>query len=250
MAALEWGISAPYYAGVDHAVLYLPGMNGIAWNGLVSVDEISGGATGKQLYFDGINSGLIQDSEDFRLSVSAFTYPEEFSDFTGYSDIVDKQKRRTFGMSYRTGDDVTGQIHLIYNATAAPSKKRWKSSTRITEASLFEWDILTKPVVFKGIRPTAHLTIDIASTPSATLNALTKTLYGSPTTNPTLPSLSGVFQIFEDNAEFQVTDNGDGTWTARGSDTAIQYVDTTNVKVSWSTVIAVDPNIYTMSTDY
>lgn len=250
MAALQWGISPPYYAGVDHGVLYLPGLNGIAWNGLVSVDEVTGGSTGKQLYFDGKNSGLIQDTEDFSLNVSAFTYPDAFEDYTGYSGIVDKQKRRTFGMSYRTGDDITGKIHLVYNATAAPSKKRWKSATRITEASLFEWDILTRPVVFKGIRPTAHLTIDISTTPSATLNALTKTLYGSSTTNPTLPSLSGVFQIFEDNAQFQVTDNGDGTWAARSSDSNIQYVDVNNVKLTWPTVIAVNTTTCIMSTDY
>lgn len=250
MVALTWNPNArPYFAGIDHGVLYLPGFSGMVWNGLVSVEEISDGYKATDLYLDGINYGIIKDSEDFKLNVSAYTYPSEFKDFIGYDDSFDQQRHKYFGFSYRVSNAGKGQIHLIYNAIATFSDRKSKTLSNNPEASLFEFDISTTPEFLSSIKPTAHVIFEPDKVYGPTLTALLNTLYGTSSTNPSMPSLSALYQMFEDTSAFQITDNGDGTWTARGSSSAVQMLDTTTFQLSWPTVTVIDANSYTMSTD-
>lgn len=248
MAALDWATAPrPYQVGVDRGVLYLP--TGIAWNGLVSVEEIPA-SDNRLLYFEGGASGISQPGNDFALSVSAFTYPKEFELYAGDGDILTKQPRRTFGLSYRIGDSKTGQIHIVYNAMAVPSDIKWQSLSNSTETVLFKWDISTKPIEYPGIRSTAHVIIDLATASTGAVEDVTDALYGTISTAPRLPTLLDIVKMFDNYAVFQVTDNGDGTWTASGPASYITIIDATTFSINTPSAYFIDSVSYALSSDY
>lgn len=253
MAEIEWVFgTASGDVGISKAVLYLPGDVGIPWNGLVSVADKSAASVSKLIYLDGVNVGLIQDNKDFAVTVAAYTYPDKFSKFTGYEGVRDKQYHPEFGLSYLTGDSNTGQIHLVYNATARSVDRSWKTKTNNTDLTLFKWDITTRPEMLSGSKPTAHFVIDLATTPQDTIEDLSNELYGTSSTDPTLPSLTRIFEIYEQNARFQVIDNSElnGTWTVNAVDEAITFVDANTVELTWPTVVAETSEVYTLSTGF
>jgi hypothetical protein len=142
MARLTWDTTGSrlYETGVDHGVLYIPDgngdyTNGVAWNGLTTVTESPSGAEATALYADNIKYLDLRSAEEFGATIEAFTYPDEFNQFDGIASPsvgvnVGQQSRSTFGFSYRTnvGNDVDGsdygyKLHLIYGATASPSRE-------------------------------------------------------------------------------------------------------------------------------
>ena len=76
MGRLDWAsIPSGYEVGVSNAVLYSEG-EGLAWNGLMQVDEGASGTQNLDTYFDGRRLVIIQEIGDFEASVQAFTYPD------------------------------------------------------------------------------------------------------------------------------------------------------------------------------
>lgn len=242
MTALNWSAVA-YDAGVDHGVLYLPGQGGITWNGLVSVTESEVDSTITKTYIDGEARSIVSSVGDFALKVSAFTYPDEFEQFTGFTEIFDNQPRKSFSFCYRTGDEANGQLHLVYNAKAAPSSRSWNTMTDSVEINLFEWDITTVPFDYDGIRPTAHVIIDLNKTWDWVTEALIEALYGTESTDPYLPDLEEIFDMYVEYAIFAVTDYGDGTWKCTGLDSAVFLTSPTEYTISWPTVTILHPTV-------
>lgn len=233
MTKLDWNASErPYFAGIDHGVLYLPGLPGLAWSGLISVTEKGDDVVNKSVYLDGIRYGLPQSPENFGLSVVAYTCPDEFLDYTGRSGIYDNQPVRSFNMSYRTGNSQTGQIHLVYNITAIPTDGEYQTMGATPTASTFTWEMLTRQVEYEYSAPTAHVIVEISQTNPVVLQNLYDALYGTATTDAELPSLTDVYNMFAEEAEFQVVDNGDGTWTATGPPETIQMLDATTFEIT------------------
>lgn len=249
MTILQWDpTSRPYSAGVDNGVLYLPGNSGVVWNGLVSVDEVADDPIYKTGYMDGVRYVLPQGNEEFSVKVSAYTYPDQFTEYSGY---FDSQPHKRFGMSYRTGDPLTGKIHLVYNAIAESSDISMKTLSDRSEPELFEWNISTRPFSSNTCASTSHVMIDLSSIYPTALTALTNVIYGTVSTSPRLPDLTEILSIFSDNAYLQVVDNGNGTWTATwigpGPDTAISYTDPTTFSITSSGAVFIDATSYTLS---
>lgn len=159
MAKLEWDKTGSKFfeTGIDHGVLYPNNGPGVPWNGLISIEEqVSGGET-EAYYFDGIKYFDDVAVEDFQASLRAFTYPDEFAACEGSTTIVpgfvaEYQTRQTFGLAWRTraGNDVDGvehgsQIHIVYNATAAPSSKAYETLSDSPTPVEFEWTINAVP---------------------------------------------------------------------------------------------------------
>lgn len=217
MTKLTWdGTGARLYeTGVDHGVLYIPNNmgvydDGVAWNGLTTVTESPSGAEPTALYADNIKYLNLISAEEFGATVEAYTYPEEFGQFDGTASPVSglsvgQQSRRPFGLSYRTrlGNDVAGQdygykLHLIYNATAAPSEKAYSTINDSPEAITFSWELTTTPVTAGDtLKPTAQLTIDSTKVDETALAALEDMLYGTPGQDPKLPTPLEVIALFE-----------------------------------------------------
>lgn len=221
MTQITWNAPGEqiYEAGVDHGVLYIDGIDGVPWNGLISVSESSSGGQVTPYYVDGIKYLNHQGQEEFEATIEAYTYPEEFGQCDGTVSVQNglfatKQKRKSFGLSYRTqiGNDTDGidhgyKIHLVYNATAEPTDRPNNTMSESIEPYNFSWHVLTKPPMFTGMVPTAHFIIDSRETPSDIMVELTDILYGTDVSAPRLPSVTELLYIFKEH-ELAVFDSG------------------------------------------
>lgn len=184
-----------YETGADHGVLYKPDAmgkykNGVAWNGLISVNESPSGAESTPLYADNIKYVNLLSAEEYASTIEAYMSPKEFDECDGTATIgkgvtIGQQARKLFGFSYRTliGNDVDGQdhgykLHLVYGCQASPSEKNHQTVNDSPEAITLSWEVKTTPVNVTGYKPTAHLTIDSTEIDPEKLAIIEKRLYG------------------------------------------------------------------------
>lgn len=261
MAQLVWGAIGErrYEAGIDHGVLYIGDQPGVAWNGLTSVSENSTGGAATAYYIDGEKYLNSPDSEEFEATIEAFTYPDEFEACDGTAAylsglLVTQQPRKSFGLSYRTkvGNDINGidngyKIHLIYNALAEPSQRPNKTLSESSDLSAFSWKITTRPPAVVGYKRTAHYIIDSRRTDPAALTVIEAVLYGTESEAPRLPDTTELFDIFTNNSSFFVVDNGDGTFTATGTEFEVHMLDDNIFQISTPGAVFIDPNTYTLT---
>ena len=185
-----------YETGVDHGILYPMSANGqtydkgVAWNGLTAVTESPEGAEVSAIYADNIKYLNLMSAEDFKATIEAYTYPEEFEQCDGSASLaagvkIGQQARKAFGFCYRTkvGNDLNPElgykIHLIYGATAAPSERAYETVNDSPEAITFSWEISTIPVEVTGFKPTAHIEIDSTKVDAAKLALIEAALAGT-----------------------------------------------------------------------
>lgn len=207
MSKLVWDQTGEhlYETGVDHGVLYPYDTtnktygNGVAWNGLTSVQETPSGAESNPLYADNIKYLDLRSAEEFGATIEAYTYPDEFAILDGSAQLatgvmIGQQTRGMFGFCYRTriGNDTDGdahgfKLHLIYGATASPSERQYETVNDNPDAIQFSWEINTVPVQVEGFRPTAVVTIDSTKATKAKLDDLMDILYGTENAEPRLP---------------------------------------------------------------
>lgn len=216
MSELKWDETGKrlYETGVDHGVLYLPDesgdyVNGVAWNGLVTVTESPSGAEASPQYADNIKYLNLVSAEEFGGTIEAFYSPPEFDQCDGSATpfpgiSVGQQSRRTFGLSYRNliGNDLVGtdfgeKIHLVYGALAAPSEKSRATVNDSPEAVTFSWEFTTTPVDVPGLKPSAHIIADSTEVDPDGFAALKTILYGTVGADPRLPLPAEVFALFE-----------------------------------------------------
>lgn len=216
---LAWDQSGQHYyeTGVDHGVLYIPDVtgeytNGVAWNGLVTVTESPTGAEASPQYADNIKYLNLFSAEEFGATLEAFTYPPEFAEFDGTPAptsgvYVGQQARKAFGLSYRTliGNELEGtelgyKLHLAYGLTASPSEKAYGTVNDSPEAVTFSWELSSVPLPVTGLKPTSIITIDSREVDPTALAALEELLYGSVSSDPSLPLPDEVIAIFQGTA--------------------------------------------------
>lgn len=201
---LTWDKSGErlYETGVSKGVLYpqtgATYPKGVAWNGLISVNESPSGAEATPLYADNIKYLNLMSNEEFGATIEAYMYPDEFAQCNGEAELapgvaVGQQKRTPFGLSYQTkvGTDTDPEagykIHLIYGALAAPSEKGYSTVNDSPEAITFSWTVTTTPVEVEGLKPTASLVIDSTKVDADKLKAIEAILYGDETNEARLP---------------------------------------------------------------
>lgn len=215
---LKWGELPPVYdRGVDQGVLYLDG-TAHPWNGLVAVDERDVGSVDTEHYFDGNRVHISQKLGDFEATISAYTYPDAFAEYNGYSE---RETYKRFGFSYRTEHSEGHQIHLVYNALVDDGDHAWVTESTSPNPSTFQWDIYGSSVPVPGASPASRLTI---TTPhdEGVLSALEDILYGSDTTEPRLPYPAELVDFYEAHMTLRITYNEDGSYTASGPDDYVQ----------------------------
>ncbi|WP_418445845.1 hypothetical protein [Anaerobutyricum hallii] len=203
-----------YETGVKQGVLYPQDDNGaypkgVAWNGLTAVTESPEGAEPTPLYADDIKYLNLLSTEEFKATVEAYTYPDEFAECDGSGSLVEgvtigQQDRKTFGLSYRTslGNDVKGneygyKLHIVYGCLAAPSEKAYATVNDSPEAITFSWEVSTTPVNVTGFKPTASLVLDSVKLGAAKMKAIEDVLYGSSAAEARLPLPDEIKSIIE-----------------------------------------------------
>jgi hypothetical protein len=202
MAKLEWDNIEDriFQAGVDRGVLYPLDGPGVAWNGIAEVAENTA-RTVKSYYLDGIKFLDHYVPGAYSAKLSAFTYPEELEKILGMHEWipgvrVHDQPVGMFHLSYRTliGDPLEGldlgyKLHLVYNLTANPSDRAFKTLAGQVSADTFNWDISGVQTPMWGIRPANHLSFDSRHMDPALLADLEATLYGTEEVDPAVPNL-------------------------------------------------------------
>lgn len=215
MTRIKWAETGTrlFEAGVDRGVLYVGSSPGVAWTGLLSVqDKRSGGKT-KPRFLDGVKISNHATLEQFEGTIEAFTYPREFEICDGTRSLdnglrAKKQRRKSFSMVYRSriGNDLQGidyayRLHILYNLRAEPSDRGYETLGEDLEPMIFSWDITSRPEVVEGLLPTAYFEIDSRDVPAELLQTLENMLYGDPDQDASLPSaaeLRFLFDSFED----------------------------------------------------
>lgn len=192
MSALLWDQVSEhlYETGDDRAVVYpfdsttKTYKKGYAWNGVTGVTESPSGADETALYADNIKYLSLRAAEEFGITVTAYTYPDEFAEMDGSAFPmkgvrVYQQARKTFGFSYRSiiGNDTDAndygyKLHLIYGLTASPSERSHSTVNDSPEAIEFSWEMTGVPVAITGYKNSCLITID--STAFTTTEAAAK----------------------------------------------------------------------------
>lgn len=233
--------------GLDRGVFFAPGKPGVAWNGLVSVDETPSG-NASALYVDGMKVGSKETPDSFSGTIRAYTYPDEFEPYGGVTD----QRKRPFSMSYRTKEInalglETYTIHIVYNVLVAPAKSQYLTIDSSVTTTMFEWDFTTLPLRSGDIKGTSHLQIRSADSHNWTFEAIESILYGDDGTQPRLPTPSEVVSVIEENSLLRIIDHGDGSWTAIGPDEAIQMLDSDSFSITWPSAVYISDTTYEIS---
>lgn len=215
MTRIDWAATGRRYfeAGVDRGVLYVGNNPGVPWTGLVSVRQNQSGGEVKPRYLDGIKISNRTSPENFECNIEAYTYPLEFEQCDGTAFVqnglrITQQRRKTFGMVYRSkvGNDVEGlefayKIHILYNLKAEPSERPFRTLSDQNEPATFNWRVTSRESMVSGYRPSAHYVIDSRDVPQELLQNVEDVLYGTETTDPTLPTpgeLIFMFDSFQD----------------------------------------------------
>lgn len=261
MARMEWNVAGSrfYEAGVDRGVLYIGEDPGVPWIGLISVEEEISGGEATPYYIDGAKYLNLSASEEFQATITAYTYPVEFSQCDGTERVrpgllFSQQKRKSFGFSYRTrvGNDIGGtdhayKIHLIYEALATPSTRSTSSFADSIEASDFSWGLTTKPPSVSGYAPTSHVVVDSRYTHPDTLADIEDILYGTESTVPRLLSAEELIEIFDTPVVWSVTDNGDGTFLVAGPNENVADIGLDSFQLDHPSVEIVDEDSFTIT---
>lgn len=208
-----------YRTGVDRVVLFPQTTSGtygegVGWNGVTKISESPDGGDTTTIYANNNIYLNLVAKENFKGSITAYTYPKEWEACDGSATVVGSgstpvqglrvtgQTRTPFGLAYRTliGNDTAGtdhgyEIHLVYNATAGVSSLDYQTVNDSPEALELSWDFSTLPVDVPGAKPSAHLVISSLTATPANLQALEAKLYGGESTAPALPTPAEVITL-------------------------------------------------------
>ena len=201
-----------YETGTDHGVMYPSDGEGgyeagVVWNGLTGVSENPEGAEANDLYADNIAYASLRSAEKFKFTIEAYMYPPQFAVCDGTEEPVTgvylgQQSRKPFGFCYRTkigsdthtDADAGYKLHIIYNATAAPSEKSYETINDSPDAITFSWECDSLPVPCTGFKPVSSIVIDSTKVDAEKLGDLEDLLYGTDNTDPELPDPDTVLE--------------------------------------------------------
>jgi len=202
---LVWGELGTKLAesGVDQGVLYPFATtafgDGVAWNGLTSVNEAPTGGEPSPFYADNLKYLELMSEEEFAGSIGCYTYPDEFMACVGEVElspglVIGQQTHKMFAFSYRTKivNDTNGldhgfKIHIVYNALAGVSAKDHTTMNESPELQEISFDFTTTKVPVTGGKPTSHIILDSTKFTEATmpkLVAIMDALYGKDLVKP------------------------------------------------------------------
>jgi hypothetical protein len=211
MTRISWDqVGNRYFeAGIDRGVLFVEGQPGIPWLGLVNFNQQQSGGESSPRYLDGIKISNRSSPEEFEGTLEAYTYPEEFERCDGTYRAenglrITQQRRRPFNMVYRSkvGNDVAGlnkayKIHILYNLKAEPSDRGYRTLLEQNEPLTLNWRITSRAVPVEGYRPSAHFIVDSRDIPTELLTQLEDLLYGTETTDSSLPTPGELLFLFD-----------------------------------------------------
>lgn len=264
MATLMWDKVGErlFQTGIDRGVLYLHDGTTVVWNGLTSVEDGSL-QENRSFFLDGVKYLEQISPGDYSGKLRAFTYPQEFEPMMGIEPVAPgllyhDQPPKSFNLSYRTlvgnnadGTDYGYKIHILYNLVANPDPIIYDTIRDPLKPIDFSWNLTGTPPIAKGYRPTVHISIDSTTIDEDTLQTIEDILWGSADSDPWLPTIDQIRDLFVTLGVLVIIDNGDGTWKA--IDTGNEYItmiDPTTFRIANADATYLDATTYTISTTY
>lgn len=215
MPKLTWDVEGTrvYEAGTSKGVLYDGATNkGVAWTGLSAIKQASDGAESTDIFADNIKYLSLTSKENFKGSIEAYTYPDEFAKCDGSAEVIPgvtagQQTRRSFGLCYRTevGNDVDGldhgyKLHIVYQAKVAPSSRDYETVNADPAALTLSWEFDTTPQVVDEkykLKPTAYFCLDSTKTDEAIMKKVEAALYGTDEKPAELPKVNDLLKLIK-----------------------------------------------------
>lgn len=196
--------------GVSKAVVYPNGGDGVAWTGITAVSSTPEGAEDTKLYADNKIYANLKSPENFSGSIEAYTSPQEFGICDGSYSLVPglnlgQQSRKPFHFCYRTeiykinSKEEAYKIHLIYNATTAPSNKQFSSKSDSPDPVKFSWEFKTVPTKVDDYKPFSEIILDSTAIDPINLKELESIIYGTQDGTPYMPTPDAVLNIVNMN---------------------------------------------------
>ena len=199
---LEWDKDGErfYEMGVQNTVLYpydatqLSYGEGVAWNGITSIDDSPEGGDATDLWADNTKYGTLRSAEKVNGSIECYTYPAEFEACNGVKEPlkgmrIRQQTRQKFGLCYRTeiGSDADPEagykIHFLYGLTASPSSQTHDTINDSPDAGTFSFDFESTPipVIIAGVtyKPTSSIVVDSREFTEEQMTDLLEIAYGT-----------------------------------------------------------------------
>lgn len=202
-----------YETGVDRGMLYVYDKTAVnaadssfhfgageAWSGLTGVTQSPEGAEANDFYADNGKYLSIRSAETFGATITAYQSPDGFDACDGTAEAISgfklgQQGRKAFCFAYRSligndteGNDYDYKIHIVYNATAAPSERTYNSVNESPEPNELSWEIDTtaidskitedgdgNPVTYK---PVSHVELRKSELSATALTLIEEILYG------------------------------------------------------------------------
>lgn len=259
MTAIVWDQVGEriFEAGVSRGVLYKTDGSGVAWNGLIEVED-GYDTTTEPVHFDGQKVNDILEIGDFQGVIRAFTYPDEFLEYFGSIEDttgfrLTGQQQNRFSMSYRTeiSNDVAAnmgyKIHVLYNLTAVLAPRTSATLTLEPEATEFEWTVTSIPEPVSGYRASSHVIFDSRVIDPYLMLDLEAILYGNDEVDARLPRMQGLAQFMSKWGRLVITDHGDGTWTAYSPLDGVIEIDGDEFTIDSDTITMLDSETYEIS---
>lgn len=207
-----------YETGTSKGVLFVKDAAGVygagvPWNGLTSVKQAPDGAEPTAIHADNIKYLELMSAENFKGTIDAYTYPDEFMACEGSEELVaasgvfaGQQERKGFGLVYSTiigndtmGNDYGEKIHIVYNAKVSPAARDYETVNDTPNAITMSWGFTTVPESVDDIpalkRPTAYITVDSTKVDEAKMTAIRNLIYGTEALEPAFPSLAELMAI-------------------------------------------------------
>lgn len=212
MAILKWDAANQRKVeyGLSKGVLYPRGGHGVAWNGLIAVNEKPKGGDVVKLYADNVQYASFRAFETYEATIEAYTYPDEFGECDGSVKVADgikigQQKRKPFDFCYRTEIKVASdsvydnpyKLHLVFNATASPSERNYQTLNDSTDAMSLSWDIQSMPFIINGHKGASTMVIDSTEVDRIKMEALEDILYGRNGELPRMPDPDEVVRLLQ-----------------------------------------------------
>lgn len=221
---LEWDKSGEkiYETGDKNMVLFVmdpetPGsyLDGVAWNGITSVNLSHTGADETALWADDIKYASLRSAEEVGATIEAYQSPEEFDVCDGTAPLaadlsgvtVGQQGRRGFGIIFTStlGNDVLGtdfgeKIHILYSCSASPSERNYQTINDSPDAITLSWELTTTPISMPGkLKKACEITINSTKFDTTIkqgyLEAFKQFIYGNGTNPAKMPTPQQVIDL-------------------------------------------------------
>ena len=219
MPELTWDKAGEriYETGVSNGVLFVRESGayapGVAWNGLSEVQVNPDGGEPNDIFADNIKYLTLYSNEEFKATINAYTYPEEFEKCEGMTEVVvgasvGQQARRPFGFSWKTivGNDEEYnnfgyKIHVAWGLQASPSERSNETINDTPEPINFSWETSATPVPVQGYDAVSYMVFDSTKLDEALMDQVKAKLWGSESEEAQLPAPQEFIDLLKTPAE-------------------------------------------------